>query len=461
MKRITKLLGVLGLGLGLVACSPQRTEDPEYFAAQQQAAASQDALVVGRFADEAQQRYRAGKDARYRDEAIDAYRRFLQLSPGHLGASVALYQLYGERLLEVGGRADLAAIRGLFADNPAIAQSDGIAPPSLIEVMLILRHPSGADVATVRSLLRDAIRENPNEVRSTLILARLYLDEGRDALAKSLYQQVLKRQPDNPQVLKLYAGLLFSEAQSSHCDPDREMHRRKVRAALDAAKTALRQQPQDAELVHDMSILYESLDRRSLALFLAQRHVELEPTIDARRFLIDQYLAAFQFDTASAMVAESQRQVDQSQPIDFDQIAEAAYLRGDWAAAREALTRYRRLGRPRVYELIDEMALAAKLGQAEVLQEARASLDPSSVEDPWQAQLLRFALGHIDEQGLMAMADNACRRAEGEYALARKAWFAGDRNKAAAHYRRVVDAGIPRFVEHVRAKFRLEQLSKG
>ena len=100
---------------------------------------------------------------------------------------------------------------------------------------------------------------------------------------------------------------------------------------------------------------------------------------------------------------------------------------------------------------MDEAALAEKLGRPDLREQALAALHPDRVGDPWQAQLLRYSRGEVDEDGLMSIADDACRLSEGHYAIARQAWLEGDTRRAGEHYQQVLDAEVPRFFEHLRA----------
>lgn len=455
-----KLLGLLFLALLLAACGPQqRAEDPEYSALKAQAEAQpDDTIAIGRVADAAQARYRATGQGHYRDDAIAYYQRYLEASPGHVGGNVALYAMLASRYVERVDANDMRQLREIFQRTPVLQTSPGVAPPSLVEALIYVgRRSRIVDVAPkMRDLLRKAIRENPRNVTSHLLLAETYEATGRPELAEAMIAQAYKAQPENTRVLIARAGVLYERAQASMCNLDRDAHREDVKQAIAALKAAAKANPKRAALFHDLSQMYEALGRPQLALFQAKRYNELQDDEESRWYLLDQYTAAKLFDEADKQGTEN-IQRDGRNAMVIGQLAMVANQRGDYEAAAKLFRDYRLLSRrPDVYFVVREAIVAEHLGREDQAQKALAAADvePGTFDEA----LLNFHQGTLDEADFLGEADDACRLTEAHYFIARRALLDGDKAKARTEFGKVLDYQVPRYFEYVSAELRLQEL---
>ena len=456
-----KIVSVLLSGSLLIsACSSLETMglDPEYLSLRDKVEQSPgDTLLLGRLADMANMNFASSGNTVYRDEAIELYGRYLKANPGHLGAAFGRYGLLAHRYINEGRSEDIQAIRVAYQGLAPIKASVELSPPSLIQSLRGI-NAGESDFDEHRDLLQAALKENPRHVVTRLILAQVYKASNRPRLARAMVAEAARQQPTNPDVAREYADMLNEVVGESHCSYDRERHRTDLKAAIKAAKQALKANPKDADIVRDLSVLYEALGQSELALFEAKRFVELNPGSESQWFLVDQYTANGQFEDAFNLA--EQLMVDKpAKAYDLENSAMAKFQQGDYESALTLFQEYRDVADPpSVYYVIREAIAAETLDKPALSKEALASLSLDSVGNDWEKALLRFHRRDLSEADLLDLPKDACEKTEGHYFIARRALLEGNKEKARYHFKQTVDLEVPRFYEYVSGKLLLQEL---
>ena len=456
--RFSSLLVVLFIAA--CASNSYRTLDPKYVELREQAEqAPDDILLLSRVADQARQNYSTTGINEYSEDAIRYLERLLQLNPGHVGASVVLYSVLGDRMLRTTSLRDMPRLRSLFQQTSILQHTDKVAPPSFVEAIVRLRSGHGdSSLAEVRSSLREALKENPQYLRTQIMLGGIYMDMGKPRVAEAMFLATLKKGPSDPGDSKLLAFFLNDLSEGTMCDLDRDKHRSQLRNAIEATKAALKTNPHNPDLAYNLSILYEGLDRRKLAIFEAQQYAGLKKDRKAGWFLVDQYRAAEEFDKADKLSRELLAQ----HPADAEELedeAMTAFQRGDFEMAADKFQEYRSVQpRPSVYSAVREAIVSQRLGRDGQSRQALAAIDIASVNDRWERALLRFHRRELSENTLLSAARDACEKTEAHYFVAWRAWLEGDKQAARQHFERVLGYEVPRFFEYTAAKAHLRSL---
>ncbi len=451
MKRTIGMIGLL-LAFLVAGCATTgpRTPDPEYRALKKELKKRpNDMELYAKAIDFANNRLQSTGDSYYRDEAALLLERFLKRNPGHVSASILYYRLRGQQSLQYGSLNYIEKMRRVLEQAPQIASLPGFTPPSLIEWVV-----GGAQgwLTTEKyyDLLKQAIREAPDNARIKLLLASSYMKNKRYALAKSLILQVKAESPENPGLPGVESELAFELAEDAMCNPDREDYFEQLKEAIALNKKASRHSPDDVEPHYRLSLMYEALGRPRLAVFQAEQVARLDP--DFGGFLAEQYRAALDLEKAAEQTQKVMESEGESSEIQ-ESFAEISYLRGDWETALAHLENMRGLPRDmRLYRWLDELYLVRKLGYARKERRVMDRLGEDDLDEgSWRQVLWRHAVGHIDDEMLLRSAEDACQLVEAHAEVARNAELAGNIEKTRHHFQKVLDLKVYRYFEHLRA----------
>ncbi|MCU7842485.1 MAG: tetratricopeptide repeat protein [Candidatus Thiodiazotropha sp. (ex Monitilora ramsayi)] len=450
----------MALLLLISGCAPLESKslDAEYLSLRDKVERSpEDTLLLGRLADMAKDNYLSSGNTSYRDDAIAYYTRYLEMSPGHLGASLARYSLLVRKYIQEGRVEDIQKIRKIYHDSQVVKSVQEVSPPSFIEAIRKISAGEGS-LDDLRSLVQAGVKENPRHVPSRLLLAEIYMGLDKPRLARAMIFETARQHPTNPKVSSAYAEMLNDLALESHCDYDRKKHRADVREAIKAAKVAAKANPKDADIAYNLSVLYESLGQSELAVYQAKRLVELEPGPDSEWFLVDQLNANGQFDQAFLLATELAGN-GPDVAGDLEIMAMSKYQQGDYESALRLFQRYRRSAeKPSIYYVMREAIAAESLNKTSVSKELLSSIDLDSLDTDWERSLLRYLRHDISETDLLGNTENACNSTEGHYFIARRAMLDGDREKARVHFEQAMSYQVPRFYEYSSSKLRLQEL---
>ena len=136
---------------------------------------------------------------------------------------------------------------------------------------------------TLRDLLHKSIKEQPKSSKTHFILANLYANDGRYALAIPLMDKATKLDPDNGLLHKEFAELLLDKEEST-CFYDAESPFANAISELRAASKII---PDDPDVHYFLSLIYTRVGRHFLAINEVNKYHKLENNDDSKLEIAD------------------------------------------------------------------------------------------------------------------------------------------------------------------------------
>ncbi len=190
-------------------------------------------------------------ELRRHPEAESAYRRTLELAPGH----ALVHNNYGNLLGEIGRFEEAeAAYRRAIAAQPDFA----FAHNNLGNVLRAMRRQDEAEAAYRRTLELD-----PNHLPARLSLAGMLGEAGRLSEAETLYREAIALQPNSPDAYNNLGTLLYRTGRSGEAEQ--------------ALRQALALRPEFPQALNNLGNLLRQAGRMNDAIAAYRRAITLAP----------------------------------------------------------------------------------------------------------------------------------------------------------------------------------------
>ncbi len=411
---------------------------------------------IGNLADGYQKRYLLTRESRYRDKAIEQYRIYIQHSPRHPGASVALYQLLMGKAVGEKNKGYLSELRNLY-ENTIILGELGLFPPSSIEAIIKLtRTRVGEDTLPVIKLLKKGLKENPGNVGTLILLSELYHAKGQYEIALNVIKQAVDAasEEQKDKVLPQLGKMLNAVAYDRRCERPNPY----FDEALVQIKAALAVKPENPELELALADIYSHKEQYHLSLFTIKRLYDRQPNPYHKMQLADHYW----FAGENKKALEYYSQLYQNRLFGSDALKQTARLHfgeADWEKSREFFQRHiDSESKPDFYPTLMHALTIERTSVPGSGLALLRGIQKSNLKKEWEGILLDYHLDRISDQQLLEKAGNVCEQTEAHYFLGLRHLYAGNEKRAKTAFQKVVDLKFPLFIEYRFAKIQLERM---
>lgn len=164
--------------------------------------------------------YLLNKNADFKHWALYHAQKALAVKPQDLTLLATYYRLLYTQVRMEGDKTALARLQTFYGGLPAAARNS-FYPPSLAFYLFQLEQDKHnrdpARRAELKTILRQALQEQPRNGLIHVQLSRYYFDARHIEVGFAMLHQALRLEPDNPQILLALADAYRTRAQRSEC----------------------------------------------------------------------------------------------------------------------------------------------------------------------------------------------------------------------------------------------------
>jgi tetratricopeptide (TPR) repeat protein len=333
-----------------------------------------------------------------------------------------------------------------------------IIPPSSAEGLLRLKRTKISEsLSPILKLFRIGLKEDPDNLKTRVIMAKLYIEIEKPALALHLMRRVmqLSNNKANYNDQALYAQSLYEVAMEQRCERPNPY----FDEALNEAKAALAIKTDDAELELILASLYSIREAHTLSLYTSKRLYERQPIPSHKLELADRYW--FSGDNEKAIkLYKSLFKNGRFREEAYRQSGRLMFGDGNWKLTKKYLQKYLKLVKTKEFYPTLLLAIAEeRLSGKEQMAKRLKQIPKSQADSKWKQTLLGYHLGEINEHDFISMAENVCEKTEAHYFLGLNHLHQGDKTTAINEFKKVIDLKFPLYIEYRFAKDQLARIA--
>ncbi len=415
-----------------------------------------DAKAVGRLADAYGKRYGETFSPYYRDLAIENYKKFLLLNPGHPGASLALYQIMLREVLRRGFMSYLPEMRKLYSEVAIIPEA-GMLPPSTAQALITYASEKGIpNGRRIHELLNQGVRENPANLTTRLMMARLYLERKHYDMALAVIRQArsMVKEEQLKQLQPLFAEILYEMSDSYKC-VTRNAY---VDEALREVKSAYALDTSDTEMEYRLAKLYAVKELYPMSIF-TMRDLLGKDDATWNRFQLAQYLWRSGDDDAAADLFTEYLDDSQYSSDARELMGRLRLGQGEWDQSADYFRQYLKdVKRPDVYPALLLYLADAQAGRLDDAREELSGFLPTNIRNYWETALYDYYMDRRTAEEVVEVAGDLCQEVEAHYYVGMKELVTGRNGRAMQELNKVIELNLPQYHEHHLAKRSLQRL---
>jgi cytochrome c-type biogenesis protein CcmH/NrfG len=410
-----------------------------------------DPYLIGQLADAYNENYRDTKQEQYRELAIKQYEKYLEYSPEHAGAILALYTLNLQKR-HASRTNDIAThqrLEQLYKTYPIVQKSD-FASPSLSYAAWLLDDPRRiSNLDDVIKLLKQAIKESPQVATSYAFLSRIYDYQNHFRLAISTLRQGVKLSHNNPAIHHELADKLLEHRSAKDCVPTDST----LNEAIKEYKTVIQLSPDNEKAHQGLAEAFLFAGHFKLRLYEARTLYKMQANFENKI-----YLATALADTGNNRDEAEKLFLEllTEKPSNSETLYELAqfYTKANqWTLADKYWKLYfSQTPKPDFYRRLNHSLVVSKLFSPEKgLKYFSDNVSGISLS-PWEKALKDFQLKTLSSALLLEKAENICQKTEAEFYIGFNKWLENDISLAKKHFQNVLELDVPAFYEHMYAK---------
>lgn len=394
---------------------------------------------------------------KYFHDAETDFKKILHLVPNNQQSLVGLYKTYS-KLVEYGNVDSLALVRTTFKEFTPQIQSQ-IEPPSWIEFWAQINYARKFGNHSIdgtrreekyKSLLRSAIKEQPNFLDSYTFLGDLYSDDGNHTLAIAITKQALNKSPENPYILTATGEKYLLKLFDDECPYDDE---KSLSFAHNYYIKALKHLPKNAYIHSELSSIYNVQGKTQLAINEARTALRLSGSNEDVINLAGLYVTSGKRDKAIQLIEEYGLQ---NNSISRLTISNYYLTGGNFTEANKFVkpSSVTSIYRYFVKGLIGNQ-LKNKKGLKYYTEKALQKKKPKN----WELELAKFITGDKNYDELLEVANNPCKIIEAQFYHGYHKLLVGETSEANKLFSQVVDNDFTMFYEHWMSKYFLSEVT--
>jgi Tfp pilus assembly protein PilF len=358
--------------------------------------------------------YLAGKNATFNRLALHHAQKALDAKPGDFNATAAYYKIMYTQVREEGAPETLARLKKYYANLPAHFRVNFF-PPTLAFYLFQIEHTanerSGAKNQELKTLLLDALKEQPRNPLIHLQLSRYYFDANQIEVAFAMLKHAYRLEPTNTQVLLALADSYRTRAQRSACVYD---NLDDIKASSQFYKQLLSQQATDAQIHWGLMVDYAHLGLAPLSLREGEQFSSAQAN-PAYRWVWATFLTyQGQAEKAETVFAAARAQL---QKVPSRALVEHHLLRGQWKQAGTAFTDYIASNeRPGVTDLLlASMIEAESQDKSLTIASLWRTEKKAAFFSRFDEALAKFWRGELDEAQFAKEVENSCQQSQYDF----------------------------------------------
>lgn len=370
--------------------------------------------------------YLIDKNADFKLWALYHAQRALNTKPQDLSLLAAYYRLLYTQVRIEGDKAQLARLQTFYAGLPEAARTS-FYPPSLALYLFQLeqdkQNRDPARRAELKTILRQALQEQPRNGLIHLQLSRYYFDARQIAVGFAMLHQAQRLEPNNPQVVLALAEAYRTRAQRTECVYD---HLDDIKRSTQFYKQLLTQ-PAPGE---EAAVTQTQLSQVHWGLMINYAHLGLAPlsiregdqALGAETPAINKWFFAsyLTYQNQPARAEQLFLAAKQQLPkIPTRGVVEHYVLQGQWKKAAAAFAEYIADNeQPGVTDLLLASMIQVELQDKSVSVGSLWRTEKKAVFfNSFDEALAKFWRGELTESAFAEQAKSPCQQAEFEFYL--------------------------------------------
>lgn len=400
-------------------------------------------------------RYNENKDSIDRDNAFDQAKLILKDDPQNSSVQLLAYELLSNKVLADLNMGSMDELSALYRQYPTYKLSN-VQPPSFIRALLAIRlRDRNIEMSRIKGYLKEAIREKPDFLGSSLLLSNIFKREERYDLAIAVLENTHSDHQSNPKRHKYLGNLYRITGHLGFCG---ENSSSLLKKAVKSYKLALADNKSNPEIHSKLASSYKLLGRSGLFLHEARKFSELNNDTEGEEKLAE----AMYWDGRSVNAEKVLKSVLDQEPDNLNanqMLARLYFSTQQWQESINQWKQYRKhRDEPYFYGVLIESLALAKLEGREAATLMLQKLAGGLKLDAWEKAIYQFHMGEISMDSFNKTAADACQQTEAYFYSGFQLWSGNDSTGAKDYFNKTVDVGVFAYNEFVSAKYYLSTL---
>lgn len=388
-------------------------------------------------------------DARELKLATQYLTRVLSMVPGNQSVLNALYNVYYDDTLNNRYLTAYDTARDTWSQ---LAEPTRLTmnPPSLARYVATLiwqekNHQSNRQ--ELRDILLRATRENPNNDKAYIHLAKLYSEDRYFALALATLKLGAENITDSADLYKAIGMTYELRAEANNCNYE---HPGDIAQSAKYYKLAVPLKPDDAQLHYNLAYAFFDQNLQQLGLNETGLGLEIGKQSGDLALNAQHYSMLGMHAKANSLLNMA---LSQGYSTSEAEVHEIYMNQGDWQDAAKSFDSYLK-GRSSftVYDLIKSDIIARETQQRPLVTDQKISL-----ASDWEEALFNFWSAKISSNELKRQAHNSCEKTEYYFYTGYRDLSAGQSELAKTKFTAALNQNTYRFIERPLARLFLQQ----
>lgn len=390
------------------------------------------------------------KSTAEKKQAINAFRKVLELVPGNEVALSALYNLYYDDVVK-GNNHSFAKAKAVFNQLPPQGR-DHLNPPSL--ALFLQRYIAQKDAKEkspneLLDALLAATREQPDSEKAYIQLAKMYRSQGLYPLALATLKQGEENNANSREFFQTMAETYEERAEASGCAYEKSDA---LYGAITYYQKAIPLSADQPELHYQLAQTYIDNNHFQLALNEIDIVLQLAPTAENYAWAAQSYSMLGKEQQAFEFLSKAKQQGLAESDTAFHEIYMNA---GNWMQAALTFTGY--LQTQREISIYDAIKADIIRDQTEWDFTKVTRGKKLSVRNEWEGAVYAYWTDKINRQQFERAARNRCERTEYYFYSGYRDYRAGNTLAARQHFQAALQQNTYRFIERPLASHFMER----